>query len=102
MIILLFLFLLTASVRADQDVGLCCLCNDCNQAVSGRGNINMTPKGDTCDMLSLLMADPTNGSSMGSSDCRSMQNKYRKSCCDSSYTPIPVVKAQEQPQAVNM
>jgi hypothetical protein len=98
----LFLFLAAAVVSADEDIGLCCLCPSCEQAVPGRGGLLVTSDGMTCDMMSLHMADPTNDSTQGSSACGQLQNDHRLTCCDRNYVAIPVAQAPQAEQVVNM
>jgi len=58
--------------------------------VGDRGGLFLDSYGLTCGGLELNM---TGVYSPGSAECADLQGKYRKSCCDATYTPIPV----EQP-----
>jgi hypothetical protein len=80
----------TTTVSADEDIGLCCLCGGCGHPVSGRSNFMVDSKGKTCSDLVLEMADPSNGTTQGNSECRRMQGLYRRTCCDASFNPTPV------------
>lgn len=88
---------LAFKAHADEDIGLCCLCDDCKRAVKGRGDMFINDNGMTCDTMALKMSDPTLFSD-GSAKCSSMQDKYRQTCCDKSFEPTPVLQPEEDPQ----
>ena len=94
--------LLVAQAVADEELGLCCLCEQCYLPVSGRGSRFVDESGLTCDVLLLEMADPTNESTAGSSTCRSLQNSFRRACCDSTYKSPEVAQAPTPAPRINL
>lgn len=94
--------LLVARAVADEEFGLCCLCEECYLPASGRGSRFVDESGLTCDMLLLEMADPDNESTVGSSACRSLQNSFRRTCCDSTYQPPEVAQAPTPAPRINL
>jgi hypothetical protein len=93
---------LVARAVADEEFGLCCLCEECYLPASGRGSRFVDESGLTCGMLLLEMADPTNESTVGSSTCRSLQNSFRRACCDSTYEPPEVAQAPTPVPRINL
>jgi hypothetical protein len=93
---------LVARAVADEEFGLCCLCEECYLPASGRGSRFVDESGLTCDMLLLEMADPTNESKVGSSACQSLQNSFRRTCCDSTYQPPEVAQAPTPAPLINL
>ena len=88
----LFLFA-TTSVSADEDIGLCCLCDSCALPIRSRADVNVDDKGTTCDDLALQMADPTNGSKQGNGQCKVLKNRHYDRCCNPKYNPLEIVQA---------
>jgi hypothetical protein len=91
--------LITLAV-ANDEFGLCCLCEECYLPASGSRFVDES--GLTCDMLLLVMADPTNESTVGSSACQSLQNSFRRTCCDSAYQPPEVAQAPTPAPRINL
>jgi len=78
---------------------LCCLCDECYRPVAGRGNHYLTQNGDTCNTMYLQMTDPTNDSRPGTSECSRLQNMYRRTCCDSSFSPQTLAQNEQATEA---
>lgn len=87
---------------ADDDIGLCCLCNDCFFPPSGRGDFFVNQDGLTCNELALEMADPENASTRGSGACRRLQRSFRQICCDASFDPPQVAQAPTPAPVINL
>jgi hypothetical protein len=84
---------LIVSTLADEDIGLCCLCDDCKPVVRGRESLKVDDKGKTCNALYMELADPTNESKMGNSVCLNQIHQFRSRCCDAKHIPIEIVQA---------
>jgi hypothetical protein len=97
--LLAFFFL---RVQADESMGMCCLCEDCDFPVTGREYIPVDEFGTTCYDKILEMADGGNESTQGSDKCKSLQNQYRQTCCDANYTPIEVAQAPTSAPVINL
>jgi hypothetical protein len=78
------------------------LCEECDLPASGRGSRFVDESGLTCNMLLLEMADTDNESSAESSVCKSLQNSFRRSCCDSTYQPPEVAQAPTPTPQINL
>jgi hypothetical protein len=81
------LLALAALVAADEEIGLCCLCDGCNGPASGRGDLAVSTNGLTCNQLVLTMADPTEHQ-QGSSSCKTLKSEYYNHCCNEGYSPV--------------
>ncbi|GAX19863.1 hypothetical protein FisN_1Lh678 [Fistulifera solaris] len=84
---------LIVSTLADEDIGLCCLCDNCKPVVRGRESLKVDDKGKTCNDLYMELADPTNESKMGNSVCLNQIHQFRSHCCDATHIPIEIVQA---------
>jgi hypothetical protein len=88
------LLLVVISVAvANESYGLCCLCNGCSPAVSGRGNLAVNNQGYTCTKLILDMADPTNSIKQGNAACKSLKGKWYNHCCNRNHKPVVISQA---------
>ena len=81
------------STFADEDIGLCCLCDDCKPVVRGREALTVDNKGKTCNALYMDLADPTNASKMGNALCLDQIGRFRSRCCDAKHIPVEIVQA---------
>ena len=93
---------MATAAAADEDIGLCCLCDDCYLATHNRGDFFIDENGLTRNKLALEMADPENESIKGNSACRRLQNAFRKSCCDPNFQPPEVTQAPTSAPVVNI
>jgi hypothetical protein len=94
----MLLFVLCVPGMADDEIGLCCLCEECEGPVGNRGtNVYVNAFGKTCNDLTLEMADPFNGSRAGNRICRSLQDEFRSTCCDPNFTPPDIVQIPNIP-----
>lgn len=87
----LLAFLILRAVHGDEDLGLCCLCSGCGPPI--RYDEKVDDKGNTCGLLAMQMADPTNDSSQGQSNCQSLQNLHYDRCCNADFDPDPIAQA---------
>jgi hypothetical protein len=78
---------------ANEDYGLCCLCNGCSPAVSGRGNLAVDDQGYTCTKLILDMADSTNDIRQGNAACISLKGRWYNHCCNPNHSPAVIAQA---------
>ena len=99
---LLLLQLLCSSYYVDaaaDDIPLCCLCDDCKSALSGRNHMPVRTDGTTCDDIILELADPTNDSTWRSDTCSRERALYYDRCCNPYHCPEPItVVTQEDEQ----
>lgn len=84
---------LASFVAADQDIGLCCLCDSCGPALSGRANLAVDSQGYTCQKLIIDMADPTNSIKQGNGACRQLQGRWYDHCCNPSHKPATIAQS---------
>ena len=84
---------LASTVAADEDIGLCCLCDSCGPALSGRSNLAVNNQGYTCQKLIIDMADPTNSIKQGNAACRQLQGRWYDHCCNPSHKPTTIAQS---------
>lgn len=89
-------------VQSDETIGICCLCEDCDFVVSGREFSPVDELGTSCYDVLLEMADDENDSAPGNSACTTLQSKYRRTCCDASYSPPEVAQAPTRAPVINL
>ena len=80
---------ISKKVLAGDSTDLCCLCDRCGLAASGRGNLKIDASGLTCDLLAVEMADLY---APGDKTCKAMQGKFRPTCCDGDVEVIEVLQ----------
>ncbi|GAX28999.1 hypothetical protein FisN_1Hh003 [Fistulifera solaris] len=83
---IIFAFALASRTKADEEIGLCCLCDSCGPPVSGRATLAVDSQGTTCQQLVIDMADPTN-IQQGNQLCRQLQGQWYDHCCNPNHTP---------------
>ncbi|GAX27918.1 hypothetical protein FisN_21Hh268 [Fistulifera solaris] len=86
---------------ADETIGLCCLCDSCGPALSGRANLAVDNKGYTCQKLIIDMADPTNSIKQGNAACRQLQGRWYDHCCNPSHKPTAIAQSPVPSPATN-
>jgi hypothetical protein len=84
---LLLLLLVLVPATADDDIGLCCLCDGCNVALPGRWKLPIDATGKTCNELVMEMADDGNESKHGTKTCEKLKSRYRDRCCNPTHLP---------------
>jgi hypothetical protein len=87
------LSLFIAVAVADEDIGLCCLCDGCFPAVQGRGDLAVNDAGYTCTELILDMADTDNHILQGNKACTQLQFYHHNRCCNAAHDPADIVQA---------
>jgi hypothetical protein len=75
---------------AEEDFGLCCLCDGCSPAVSGRGDLAVNNQGYTCTELILDMADTNNNILQGNAACNALKGKWYNHCCNPNHNPVVI------------
>lgn len=90
---MIFFIALLSVAQADQDIGLCCLCDSCGPPVTGREMLAVDSQGTTCQQLAIDMADPTNSMQQGNSLCRQMQGQWYNHCCNPRHIPSQIAQA---------
>jgi hypothetical protein len=78
---------------ASEEYGLCCLCDGCGQAVSGRGNLAVNNQGYTCTKLILDMADTDNDIKQGNGACNTLKSRWYDHCCNANHNPAVIAQA---------
>lgn len=80
-------------VAADENIGLCCLCDSCGPAVTGRANLAVDSQGYTCQELIIDMADTSNDIKQGNSKCRQLKSRWYNHCCNPSHKPSTIAQS---------
>jgi hypothetical protein len=89
----LLLVLFISVAVANEKIGLCCLCDGCGQAVSGRGNLAVNNQGYTCTKLILDMADTDNDIKQGNGACNTLKSRWYDHCCNANHNPAVIAQA---------
>lgn len=88
----ILLTLLVSLIAADQDIGLCCLCDKCNSPLQSRLTLAVDSRGYTCNALALDMADTANHIRVGNAACRQLKAQHYDRCCNPRHNPTPIAQ----------
>lgn len=77
-------------VSAEEDLGLCCLCDGCQRPLRNRADLAVDRFGTSCDDLALEMADPTNESKTGNGKCLLLKSRFHDRCCNKKHIPVDI------------
>lgn len=94
-------FALVSLALADEEIGLCCLCDSCGPPLSGREMLAIDSQGTTCQQLVIDMADPTNSIQQGNQMCRQLKSQWYNHCCNPSHIPSQIAQAPTVSAGVN-